>query len=170
MKKTKTPITLSIFPNTYGFGYMCLDKKRNLIDYGMKSVKPMSNNELFRRFQNLIYYLRPDIILCRDHRTSGANKSKRTVKLIHRMLEHAKTKNLQTYQYTRDDIRDVFTQYDALNKYEIVEVLVDHYEELKYVLPQDDGIQDVWMKKEDYKMGIFDALALAYTHFFLHEE
>jgi hypothetical protein len=79
--------------------------------------------------------------------------------------EYAKEINVPVYRYTREQVRDVFEQFQAKTKYDIMKQLVAWYPELKWRAPK---VREVW-DDESANMAVFDAIALAITHKYLTE-
>lgn len=161
MSKSQKTV-LSIYPNQVGFGYAYLDGPTNLIDYGVVGVSPVCNRKLLRRIKKSINYLKPTLILLRDHKTKQSPRVKRLVKQV---IKYCKSNDLEVYQYNRNDIRNVFDQFKAKTKYEIAKTMVKWMPELKPKMPY---VRKLWMT-ESHNMGIFDALSLAMTHYYLAE-
>ena len=81
-------------------------------------------------------------------------------KLIKKVVDHAKSENLEVYQYSRDQIRFVFEQMGAKTKYEIAELIAPQFKELKDKVPT---IRKLWEGESRY-MVIFDALSVILVH------
>jgi len=89
---------------------------------------------------------------------------KRTKKLIKEIMSFAESEELPVVQYSRDQIRDVFSP-KHVTKYEIAKHLLTEFEELKVYKPAE---RKLWMS-EDRNMAIFDSLSLALTWFYLND-
>jgi len=160
LKKNQT--VLALFPNRYGIGYAVFDTPDNLVEYGLGYVQPVSNKKTLKRVKEYITYYKPDIIITRN--INDQNKtSKRTQKLIDSICHEAKLQGLGVYSYTRTQIKDVFRQFGATSKYQISQKIIGWYNQLgSYMFPQ----RKRWMT-ENHNAGIFDAISLAMTYFYL---
>lgn len=156
-------ITFAIYPNTRGFGFVCLEKKRALLDYGIVTVRPICNKKLFRRAERIFNYYKPEVVLLQDHCCKYTRPSKRVIKFLNALKEHLNIEGIEVYSYKREQIRDTFSQFKAKSKFEIATILCKEHPELESRIPKP---KKLWMS-EDYNMGIFDALSLAYTHYYL---
>ena len=76
MKKDMT-IFLSLFPNTRGLGYACIETPQTLVDYGVATIQPVSNEKSFARAKKLIDFFRPTVILIRDNDDPIKHRAKR---------------------------------------------------------------------------------------------
>ena len=68
-------------------------------------------------------------------------------------------------EYSHEQIQFVFEQFKARTKHEIASIITEWLPQFKSKMPP---IRKPWMC-EDYHMGMFDALALAITHFYLSD-
>lgn len=160
----KSVVTLAIYPNKRGFGYACLDWPQKIIDLGIVTVRPLCNKSLFRRFEKFLDFHRPEIIIIRDSENI-TTAAQRSVNFIRKITDHATAIKVPIHKYSRQQIRDVFEQFEARSKYEIARKLIEWYPELESRTPT---LRKPWMD-EDYHMPIFDALSLAVAHKYLTE-
>lgn len=166
MGKIKTPVVvLAIYPNPIGFGYAFMENARKPWDCGMVKVRPMSNKESLKRILSFIEYYEPELLVLQDYEGKYAWKGLRVKKLIGEIMSLAKRLGIEVKRYTREDIRFVFEQFGAKTKHEIAEKITQDLTRFKKEKPD---VRKPWMA-EDYRMGMFDALSLAITHFYLEE-
>ena len=151
---------ISIYPNTFGFGYAILSDKGEILDNGMISIRPVNNDKCFKRIQEIISYFLPEILIIENPENS--NKSKRVKALLAKIANYGKG-NLKIYKYSKEQIRNTFEVFNAKNKFEISRKISEVYPELKNKLPEK---RKVW-EPENYYQGIFDALSLVHTHYYL---
>lgn len=158
-------IILSLYPNTRGLGYICLETPQKLLDSGVVTVRPIFNGRIMQRVQKFTEYFKPTLVIIRDHNYPTTARNKRTKELIDEIVKYAEEKNIRVYRYSRQQIKDVFQQFGAITKYEIAKKIIEWFPELAIRAPR---IRKQWMD-EDYNMGIFDALSLSITHQYLTE-
>lgn len=163
MTKEKIEITLSIYPNSYGFGYSVVEGTAELIDYGVVKISPIANNKCLKRFEGFLDFYEPTVVVLRDYPKNASLRSKRIGQLIKKMIEKTQKKKLNVFGYTRENIKNVFEQFKSSTKHEICKTLVSWYPELKKRMPKE---RKVW-ESEPYAMSYFDALALFITHKYL---
>jgi len=153
---------IAIHPNTAGFGYVILNEKGEILDYGVVSIRPVQNDKCLARIKEIGCYYQPKILILEDSKNS--NKSERIKELIERICDSGKDK-IKIYQYSREQIKDTFDLFGARNKYEISKKISEAYPQLKSKLPDK---RKPW-EPENYYQGIFDALALVLTHHYLND-
>lgn len=165
MNKTKEKFVLAFFPNPLGFGFAFMQNALNLKDYQMVKLRPVNNKATIKRIKEYIEYYEPDIVVVEDYLGKQSRKSQRIQKLIDCIIACAKDKNIEVRQYAREQIRFVFSEFKAKTKYEISKVITENIPELKKLIkPQ----RKLW-ESEPYAQGIFDAVSLGITHYFLTE-
>lgn len=150
----------AIYPNTMGFGFVVLSEKGEILDYGMVSIHPVSNDLCLKRVKEITSYFRPEILVIEDFENSY--KSTRVRKLIADVCNYS-SERMKIFKYSRDQVRDVFELFGANNKYEISKKIAEAYPQLKSKLPEK---RRAW-EPENYYQGIFDAMSLVLTHYYL---
>jgi mitochondrial fission protein ELM1 len=79
-----------------------------------------------------------------------------------RIEEYAEKKSLLINKYSRNDIRFVFSSFNAHSKHEIAKVITENIKNLPVVLPNKRKSH----QPKHYSMSIFDAIALGTTHYY----
>lgn len=154
-------VTLVLYPNTFGVGFVICESPKEILDYGIKKVQPISHHKYLKKVKWLLDYCKPDVVLLLDYKARKlSNRQKRIIDAIVQ-LSHAKNLNLKTY--SRSQIKQTFLSFNAKTKYEIAMVILNWYPELKDKAPHK---RLPWMA-EHYQMGVFDAFALMLTHYYL---
>jgi hypothetical protein len=164
MKKDMT-IFLSLFPNTRGLGYACIETPQTLVDYGVATIQPVSNEKSFARAKKLIDFFRPTVILIRDNDDPVKHRSQRIQTLAAMIAKYAKTQNIPVHHYSRTQIRDVFEINGMKSKHAISRLIVQWFPELEPRLPKYRRAS----MNEGYNTGVFDAISLIATHRYLTE-
>lgn len=153
---------IAIYPNTLGFGYVILNDKGEILDYGMVSVRPVQNKKCMDRIHEMTLYYQPKVLILEDYKNS--NKSERVRKLIRNICDYAQD-NIRIFKFSREQVRNTFEVFGAKNKYEISKKISEVYPQLKTKLPDK---RKPW-EPENYYQGIFDAMALVLTHHYLND-
>lgn len=159
----KETIVLALYPNALGFGYSVVKSPRDALECGVVKVNPISNHKCMERIKKFIDYYEPVLIIVQGLQGKGSFKVKRVTCLIHRITSYAQEKNLSVVSYSREQIRFVFSEFGATSKYAIAQTICKWLPEFTHRMPQ---LRKPWMA-EDYNMGMFDALSLALTHFYM---
>lgn len=162
---TQNQIILSIYPNSRGFGYVCIESTNKILDLGIVTVRQRANDRVLSRIKKFVDFFHPTIILVKDYGDMSRGRAKRRYELTEKMVVFANERKLPLVQYTRKQIRDVFEQFGVTTKYEIAQKLITWYPLLAARTPK---IRKPWMD-EDYHMGIFDAFSLAVTYYYLEK-
>lgn len=163
MKKLNKTI-LALFPNRWGIGYAVFNTPKELVDYGIGYVQPVNNKRSIARVKKYLDYLQPDIILVRNISYSSVKKCKRAKKLITKISEIVKSEGLELHEYSREQIKEVFQEFDASSKFEISKKIIEWYPTLK---EREVPKRKKWMT-ENNNMGVFDAISLGITHFYIN--
>ena len=153
---------IAIHPNTSGFGYVILNEKGEVLDYGVSVIRPIQNNKCINKIQEILRYYKPNTLLIEDHEHS--NKSDR-VKELMQQIAHGVYPDTKIIRYTKKQIRDTFEIFGAANKFEIAKKIVEAYPQFKSKLPHK---RKPW-QAENYYQGLFDALTLVLTHQYLSD-
>lgn len=154
----------AMYPNTNGFGFVYMENVRKLVGFGSVRFNPISNKRILERIKKMFEDFPPTQIVLLNPESKVSRAGKRTKKLMKEIMSIAESEKLPVVQYSRDQIRDVFSP-KHVTKYEIAKHLLTEFEELKVYKPAE---RKLWMS-EDRNMAIFDSLSLALTWFFLND-
>lgn len=158
----RTERVLSLFVSVRGIGFAIFDGPWVLVDWGVKEASGQQKNEIgLRKVQELMARYRPAVVVVEDYRGEGSRKSERVERLIDAISAHAGFARIVVYRYSRAQIRKLFSKFGATNKQEISREIVRRLPELQWYQPP---MRKIWLP-EDRRMSIFDAAALAFTHF-----
>ncbi len=155
------PLVMAIFPNTRGFGYAVFEGIFMPVDWGMKDARDDKNARCLKEIKLLIQFFRPSIIVLQDCTVPLSRCSKRIASLIRSITELALNEDVVVKLYSRRDIRTCFANYGARSKDEIARAIAKIMPEFA---PRVPPMRRLWMS-EDYRMGMFDAVALAFTYY-----
>lgn len=154
----KKPRILAIAVTTVGFGFAFFDGQEVLVNWGVKAVEGDKNKMSLLRVKELIAQLGPSLIVLEDTSAEGSKRSPRTRALTKKIVALAKRNNIKAKLFSHTEIRKVFFIDREGTKQELAEIVAKRFpEELAHRLPPK---RPLW-KKEDSRMGIFDAVALA---------
>ena len=154
-------ITLVLYPNTFGVGFVICEGPKEILDYGIKKVHPISHHKYMKKVKWLLDYCKPDIVLLLDYKARKISNRQKAI--IDDIVQLARADNLNLISYSRSQIKQVFSSFNAKTKYEIAMVILNWYPMLKDRAPHK---RLAWMA-EHYQMGVFDAFALMLTHYYL---
>ncbi len=168
MERRKNHLTrvLALYPSASGFGYAVFEGPREPIAYGVKVIETDKSKQSMRDMKTMIEAYRPDFVILEDYLGEGSRKSKRVQILIETIISFVHMKGVKTRCYSRSKIRGTFLKYDAFTKQEIAEAIAREFPEFEPQLPPKRSIY----RPESARMSIFDATALAMTHYFFESE
>jgi Holliday junction resolvasome RuvABC endonuclease subunit len=150
---------LAVAPSTKGFGFAVMEEPNLLIDWGVKAVGGNKNARCVRLVSKLLDHYKPDVLVLEDCWIKGSQRRPRIQALVKELYTLATTKRVRTRSFSRYDIRRVFPSTGNPTKQQIAETVAGQFTELAIYLPHK---RKPWMS-EDYRMGIFDAMAFALT-------
>jgi len=144
-------------------GYVISETPKELINYGIARIRPLTKDKYVKRLLRFIQQYQPTLILLRGYSSADKRISKRVVKVIDSFEQEARKMELPIFKYSRNDIKEVFSQFEGNSKYTISKTITSWYPELKRFMPD----IRVYPNPEHYRMGIFDAFSLMLTHHYL---
>jgi len=148
---------LAIAPSTRGFGFAILDGGETLVDWGVKSVRQEKNTRCLAKVEKLITHYEPEIIVLQDHSTKNCRRSPRIRALSQQIIDLASSRNVGVALFSQEQVRRIFFANGQGTKYALAKIIAVRFpEELGARLPPK---RLPWMS-EDYRMDIFDAVAL----------
>lgn len=146
---------LAVAPSTRGFGFAVLEGDK-LVDWGVKSISQSKNSGTLAKVTELLCLYHPALLVLED--AESTRRSARIRKLHTKLMTLAKQRKVKVKLLTRAKVRGAFFADGEGTKQALAALLAERYpEELKFRLPPK---RRPWMS-EDYRMGIFDAVALA---------
>ncbi len=155
-------LILAVFPAVRGFGFALFHGAWVPLDWGFRHVQGDKNESSRDKVATLLDDYAPDTLLLEDHAGEGSRRSARVETLIDEIAALADAKGICVARYSRDQIRECFAEFGATTKYEIAEAISRSLPEFPPQLPPQ---RKIWLP-EDYRMSIFDAVSLIFTHFY----
>lgn len=161
----KPELTLVLYPNYFGMGYLVCENPKELLNYGIARITPFTKDRYIKRLRKLLKQYRPALVVLRGYSDTDRRTSKRVKSVIEGFKREADENNIPVYQYSRDQIKDVFSQFGGKSKFAITRTIGKWYPELAPRLPRFKRNSDL----EDYNMGLFDVFALMLCHHYLED-
>ncbi len=152
---------LAIDPASRGFGFAVLEGPKRLIDWGVKSARVNKDKRCLKLIEDLIERYEPDVIVVEDYESKGSRRCRRVQQLIEGILILAGKRKIRAQMYSRRTVKKSFSQSGPKNKHQMATAIAKQFPELAPRLPP---ARKPWTS-EDYRMSIFDAVALALTFF-----
>lgn len=152
-------LVLAIYPFARGIAFVCFEGPLSPVDWGVRELSgPDKNARALKIVQELIERLQPDVLVLED---AGARRAERIRRLSLMLRHHAVGQAIDSYLYDRDRVRQCFAGLGARTRYEIAQAIAGQVRALDHRLPP---VRPIW-KSEASRMSLFDAAALAITHY-----
>jgi Holliday junction resolvasome RuvABC endonuclease subunit len=154
----KHPRILAIGPSTRGFGFAVLEGQKTLVDWGAKSVKGDKNSQCLMKVNEMIGHYQPEVMVLQDHSSEHSRRCSRIRELIQGIAALASSEGIKVALFSDKQIKRMLFAEGKGTKQDLAEILARRFpEELADRLSPK---RRAWMS-EDYRMCIFDAVALA---------
>jgi hypothetical protein len=153
-------VVLSLYPNVNGLGYAVFESHLSPVDWGIKTARKRKHDTLMRHAAWLMRMFTPNVILL-PVRATVMQGSRRLQKVATDIENLAAGHGAAVHWYSRTDMKAAFAQYGAQSKDAIAGVITRLLPEFEQHVPP---LRKIWMS-EDYRMGLFDAVALAMTFY-----
>ncbi len=154
-------LVLAAHPTTRGYGWILFDGPHSPVDWGTVSAKPKRQSRLTSRFERILKRHSPDTVVLEEFDGAAGRRGERAQELSRAMLELARSASLKTAVYPRFTVQARFAGSAANTRYEIAQAVAKEIEALQPRLPNE---RKPWMP-EAHTQSLFDAAALALTHF-----
>lgn len=148
---------LAAYPSSRGFGFAVMEAGI-LVDWGAKNVRKDKNATSLKQVEKLLAHYRPGLIVLPDNQAKTARSAERIRTLIQQIAELAGSQNIPVLLFSQPEVRRRFFSKGLGTKHALAQLLAEQFpDELGFRLPPK---RKAWMS-EDYRMAIFDAVALA---------
>ncbi len=162
MKKAipKYPRILAIAPSTRGFGFAVIEGLNILVDWGVKSIIGNKSIDAIKKVKEMVIYYQPDVVVVKDTSGNSYRHFLRMRMFTKQIVRLVASQDITVISYSREQVSRALLSDDSGTKYAIAtKVAATFPDELGFRLPPK---RRPWMS-EDYRMQIFDAVALALT-------
>ena len=157
-RSTKQFRVLAVAPSSRGFGFAVMEEGHGLLDWGVKAVKGDRNEQCLAKVANLLEHYAPTLIALEDIKSKGVRRASRIQALVQGICALAEEACVKVKLCNRSRVREKLILDRRGTKYQVADHLASRYpEELGTRRPRK---RKLWMS-EDYRMDIFDAVALA---------
>ena len=165
-RESSSELVLAIRPFTTGLAFVLFESALSPVDWGMRRIQGAKwNARAFAAARRLIELSKPDVVVLPEYtRTMG--RSDRMRRLLDLISSHAMAESIEVGRYSRERIRECFKSAGAVTRYEIAQVIASAVHAFSHQLPP---VRRIW-DPENWRMYLFDAAALAMTHFGLSEK
>lgn len=153
-------LILAIAPNSRGFGFVLFQSPKQLLDWGVKEARVDKNARCIALVTQLMERVQPRVLIIEDWLYEGCRRSARVKMLLTELANLASNSGIIVYTYSRRQVRGTF---GAAGKSKDA-IAVAIAESVPALLPWLPRRRRIW-ESEHHSMAIFEATALAVTHF-----
>lgn len=162
MTPTPFELVLAIHPFSRGYAFALFEGPLSPADWGVKEIRSGNRNtRALAAAAALMARSRAEILVLEDCSEPGHGRARRIRRLLRLLANAAEGAGLETAHYARDCIRECFKETGAATRYEIAQVIAARLPAFEDKLPRP---RKPW-EAEDQRMALFDAAALALTHY-----
>lgn len=155
----KHPLVLAIHPTARGVGWAVFEGPLSPVDWAV--VRSTDNAKCLERMDRLVARYAPEVIVLEDFESQRRRRVERIHRLSRSVMQLSTTRGAEVRVYSRAVVRTCFASVGAKTRYEIALAVASHIEAFQHRMPP---LRRAWMS-QDARLSIFDAAALALTHF-----
>src|ERR1044072_967316 len=155
-------LVLAVHPTSRGFGWALFENPVLPVDWGLATVKVERSARSLARFVRLLDRYEPQVVAFEAFEERSARRHERIRELCQDMIEVANKRGISTPVYSRDTICACFERSGRKTRHGIALSVADQIEIFRHRLPRE---RRRWGEGEDVRQSLFDAVALALTHF-----
>ena len=162
MTRQRYDLFLTVCATTRGLAFVLFEGRANPVDWGRAQFRgPSKNHRCIERFIGLIERYRPDVVILQDPADLIHRRSHRTGQLARAFAAHAEGHGIPFVTRSRMHVLNAFAHLNPCTKQAIAQAIVEVIPSFGQHMPRKRA---PWMS-EDYRMGLFDAAALALSLF-----
>lgn len=151
-------LVLAVHPTARGFGWVLFENAARPVEWGLASAKASRSNRLVARFERLLDRCEPAVLVLEEFE-GHSGRAPRIQRLCKRLIRIAGARGLATSVYRRAAVQRQFA--GATTRHAVACAVADRLPDLDHRLPRKRRPWD----SEDPRQSLFDAAALALTHY-----
>lgn len=155
------PVTLALAPTSRGLGFIAFAGETRPLDWGVKEARGDKNARALVHAGALMARFAPAVLVLEDARAQGSRRAPRIRRLIDRIGLRALARGVALARYPKRVVRARFAGFGSGSKDDRAAAVAAMIPELAPRLPKKRRLWDA----EHPAMGMFEAAALALTHF-----
>jgi Holliday junction resolvasome RuvABC endonuclease subunit len=162
MNPDGTPgLVVAVHPTSKGFGWVVFEGPLAPVDWGIATAKVKRSATSMRKFTHLLNQYHPSVVVLEQFDGEHARRGARIQDLARSMMGSAANREIEVAVYSRELVgRHVAGDIHA-TRHAIAQAVSKCIPILRFRLPQ---ARALW-QSEDPRQCLFDAAALAITHF-----
>src|SRR6185437_3399923 len=155
-------LILAVALSRWGVGFVLMDGKDTLADFGLKGTEGDKNANGAAEIKKLIDKYRPDALVIEDVGADDSRRSARIRSLAKRILALAGKANVSAVSIPRSEIRKVFFGDGMRTRDALAAAVADKFpDDLGHLLPPK---RELWAG-EHYRMAVFEAVTAGLAFF-----
>jgi hypothetical protein len=162
ISRRRYDLVFAVYLQARGFAFVLFEGWLAPVDWGVYDARGAHKNaRCLTRIASLLALHTPDVLVLQDMSERGTHRANRIRELNGDAAELANQHGILVRTYSRAQIIEYFEELGTVTKHGIAETIAKHIPALNLYLPP---ARKSWMS-EDTRMGIFDAVALAWMFF-----
>lgn len=160
----RAPVKISILalePKSRGLGYVMFKNESQAIDWGVHETRIAKNARCRAKAQKLVEEYKPELVVIEKTNDPCARRQSRIVRLIDQIISDIEKAGGTVERVARRKAIERFSGFGVGSKDDIAVAIASMLPELAHRLPKR---RKAW-ESEHYSMAIFEAAALALTHY-----
>lgn len=155
-------MVLSIYPRRRGFAFVLFEGAYSPIDWRITDVRNRDwHAHCLRRINKLCARYELDALVLQDTSPGGTRRLRSIAEFNFAIAEIAERCGIPVFAYSRKQVRKAFEHLGTTSKHAIAEAITKNIPAFERYLPP---ARKLWMR-QDERMDLFDAAALALTFF-----
>lgn len=155
-------LVLAVYPTARGVAYALFSAPLTPLDWEHRRIRVADKNvRSLETVKRLCSSLQPDVLVMEDVLHPSCRRSARVRRLCALIASFAEAEGLTLVLYSRATVRSTFRAAGAITRYEIAQIIGSMIPAFSHRLPR---AKKPW-QSEDHRVAIFEAAALALTHY-----
>ena len=154
-------LVLAVHPTSRGFGWVLFEGPHAPVVWGIASAKRNRNATSMRRFEALLNQYQPVVVVLEEFAQDKSRRGDRIQQLAKTMSGFARNRDIDVAVYSREAVGRRVAGDRQAKRHAIAEAVCEQFGIFRLRMPNK---RDLW-QSEDSRQSLFDAVALAMTHF-----
>jgi len=161
MKACLAGSVFGVHPTSRGFGWVVFEHADLPVHWGIASAKEGRNQRLIRRFERLLSRNHPSVLVLEEFDGIGPRRVQRIKALCRSFVQIASARGLDVVIYRRDVVARSLGLGPDASRHDVATTVAARLDAFDHRFPPK---RKPW-EAEDPRQSLFDAAALALTHF-----
>jgi hypothetical protein len=154
-------LVFAVHPTSKGFGWVIFEDQNAPVGWGISSAKANRSATSMRRFQALLDQYHPSVLVLEAFKGSRTRRGPRIQDLAQTMSGFAANRDIDVVVYSRNFVSEQVAENPHATRHAIAKSVAGRIPIFRLRMPRE---RELW-QSEDARQCLFDAAALAMTHF-----